>query len=208
MESYPRLIKSALIERLRAHERAHGWVSNATLHEHDPVAQRSIPLHFPSMSATRVAAGVAGPPYEKPKNKTGPKPGSPIGRRPPTWTRQRVIEELRRLHRAGSRLVPAELDTALLHAAASYAGGLRAARRLAGISAAPPERSKKWWNEARVLAEIKKRKCAGQPLATTRTPTKLVTAGRWHFGSWAKALAAAGVDAATVRVSRRIYTNA
>jgi hypothetical protein len=210
METYPRLTKTALIERLRIHERRYGSVSTVSLKRHDPSASLSIHMHFPGLSAAREAAGVAGPPYIKPKNKTGPKPTSTFGRRPNLWTKERVLADLRRLHRAGRRTAHADLMAAglsgLVHAAVLYAGGLRAARALAGIAPLTPRPTKKWWNEERVVVAIKKRKRAGKSLASTLAPPKLVTAGRWHFGNWSAALAAAGVDSKSTKLRGRKYT--
>jgi hypothetical protein len=204
MESYPRLTRSQLLARLRAHAARHGCVTNASLHAYDPDALRSIPLHFVGIAAAREAAVVPGAPYVKPRRKTGPKPGSVKATRRSAWSRARVIEDLRRLHREGQRLALHDLERnghgALIHAAAIHTGGLRRARQLAGVDTPPRRRSKRWWNEKRIVQAIKKRARGSQPLASTQAPAALVTAGRWHFGSWSAALAAAGVDALAVKL--------
>lgn len=142
--------------------------------------------------------------------KTGPKPGSSMPRRTSIWSRPRVLHELRALYYRGRSTAWADLmragHAALVHAAHTYLGGLRKARRAAGI-AAPPRRSpKRRWNRARVIAEIKARHAVGAPLSFTLGPPVLVSAGTRHFTSWGNALRAAGVDPATVRIVRKKYT--
>src|SRR5438105_6371958 len=112
MEQYPRLTRAEVINRLRAHARAYGFVSVESLHQHDPIAQRSIVLHFVGLDAARHAAGVPGPPYQKPRRKTGPKPGGPPGRIERIWSRERIIKELKRLHSAGQVLTRDALERA------------------------------------------------------------------------------------------------
>lgn len=204
MERYPRLTRSQVIAKLREHAAKHGFVSNETLNAHDKVLKRSLPLHFVGVAAAREAAGVSGPPYKKPRKKTGPKPTSKIGRRPPIWSRERVLEELRELHREGKRTAHADLMqaglVALIHAAYTYVGGLRRARELAGIPAPPPRRTKKnTYNKEAVIDAIRARRRKKQTLSSSLVPPRLFTAGRWHFGNWSAALAAAGIDPAEVR---------
>lgn len=206
----PRLTRPQLLARLRAHAKANGTVSTSSLYEHDRIVLRSIRLHFVGLDAAREAAGVPGPTYKKPARKTGPKPGSSVGKRPAEWSRARVLDELRSLHRAGRRTALADLTAAglgtLAYAAAVYAGGLRNARRLAGIEPSPRRYGKKRWSRNDIITAIAKRSRAGKSLASTLPPPALVTAGRWHFGSWRDALAAAGIDARDTRISRKKYT--
>ena len=210
MPTFPRLNRSTLLSRLRAHARKHGSVSIRSLYEHDRIALRSLPLHFVGIDAARDAAGVPGPAYKKPKRKTGPKPGSTIGRGPALWSRERVIDELRALDRAGKRTALADLTTAglgtLAHAAAVYVGGLRRARKLAGIDPSPHRHGKKRWTKPTIIDAIAKRARKGQGLASTVAPPPLVTAGRWHFGSWRSALSAAGIEADATKLTRKKYT--
>src|SRR3569623_1457099 len=210
MPTFPRLNRSTLLSRLRAHARKHGSVSIRSLYEHDRIALRSLPLHFVGIDAAREAAGVPGPAYKKPKRKTGPKPGSTIGRGPALWSRERVIDELRALDRAGKRTALVDLTTAglgtLAHAAAVYVGGLRRARKLAGIDPSPHRHGKKRWTKPTFIDAFAKRARKGQGLASTVAPLPLVTAGRWHFGSWRSALSAAGIEADATKLTRKKYT--
>lgn len=61
------------------------------------------------------------------------------------------------------------------------------------------------WDEATIVGEIQDRVRKRQSLASSRAPAQVVAAARWHFGSWDAALAAAGVEAAEVRLRRRSY---
>jgi len=133
------------------------------------------------------------------------------GREPWKWSRDRVLDELRRLHRQGQRLAPADLvrdgRLDLIGAAMKYAGGLRRARRLAGLPAPPRAAPNKKRREDEIVAEIKLLAKRRQPLASSRAPQDLVTAARWRFGSWRAALVAAGIDPETARLSQLIkYT--
>lgn len=210
MERYQRLTRSQVIAGLRTHAAKHGFVSNVSLLAHDRVLLRSIPLHFVGISAAREAAGVGGPPYRKPRRKTGPKAGTVAGRRVRRWSRERVIDELRRLDREGQRTAHADLVRAgllsLIAAARDYAGGLRRARAAAGIEAPPVRRATPSWNQRKVIDAILRRARGRRPLSSSMAPPDLVAAGRWHFGSWRVALEASGVDRAAARIERRKYT--
>lgn len=210
MVPYPRLSRTQLIAALRSHAKEYGAVSIVSLHAHAPEVLRSLPLHFVGIAAAREAAGVSGP-ERKIIAKRGPKPGSTVGRRPPIWSRERVLRELRHLHGRGRRTAFADLMRAgradLAHAAQTYAGGLRAAREAAGIEA-PPRRTTKRnrWNRERVLKLLVDRHRDNQPLSFTHAPPVLVSAGVRHFGSWAAALRAAQIDPTQVRASKKKYT--
>jgi hypothetical protein len=212
MERLPRLTRSQLIERLREHAARHGHVSIVSLHAHDRVALRSIPLHFVGLDAARHAAGVSGPPFHLTGAKRGPTPG---GKPPPpnvrVWTRRRVLAELRRLDRAGVSTRWDDLIDAghltLVQAATEYADGLAQARAAAGIAKPPPRWSKRdTWTPAKVLAAIRARRRQKASLAGSHVPQALYRAARWHFGSWPEALAALGIDARAVRATKRTYT--
>lgn len=126
------------------------------------------------------------------------------------WSRPRVLHELRKLQARGQRTTWADLmsagHSALIHAAQSYVGGLRAARQLAGIKAPPRRSPKKVWTPKRVVERIRRRNERGQPLSFSATPPVLVAAGIRHFGSWRGALLAGDVNPQSVRVPRLKYT--
>lgn len=208
MVPYPRLTRKQLLAALKAHARTYGVVSTVSLKEHAPEVLRSLPLDFVGIAAAREAAGVSGPPH-KILAKTGPKPGTVTARRPQLWSRERVIRELRDLHRRGCRTAWADLmhagHTDLIHAAQAYAGSLGAARKAAGIEAPPRRAAKRVWSPARVIETVTQRRREGRQLSFSHAPPILVSAGVRHFGSWANALRAAGLDPHAVRASRKKY---
>jgi len=81
---------------------------------------RSLLVHFDSLAAARAAAGL---------------PGS---RRESEWSKERVLDELRRLNESGASMKYRDLLKAggrgLVDAITEYAGGLQRARKLAGIA--------------------------------------------------------------------------
>lgn len=206
MDRYPRLTRTQLIAALRAHARAHRFVSTASLHAHDPIALRSLPLHFVGINAARQAAKVPGPPYQKPRKKTGPKAGTIAGRRTKKWSRERVLDELRRLYRSGVRLTPADITNAghssLIRAAVEHVGGLRRARELAELPSPARRIATKRWSEQEIIAAIRTRARRRLPLAAPQVPQGLVSAARWRFGTWRAALEAVGIDPEVARVRR------
>ncbi|HEY0986004.1 MAG TPA: hypothetical protein VGD80_03090, partial [Kofleriaceae bacterium] len=102
MKRQPRLSRSQVLARLRAHAARRGGVSPGLLHQHDRIVLRSLLLYFPSFEAARRAAGV---PAAAPRRQRRP------GRRAPNaiWSRRRVIAELRRLDRSGRSTMWADL---------------------------------------------------------------------------------------------------
>jgi hypothetical protein len=128
--------------------------------------------------------------------------------RPRKWSQQAVIDAIRRLHRQGVRITSRDLVRAghqrVERAAACYAGGLRRARRLAGVPDPTRRRpeSLQQWDEATVVSEIVACHRAGEPLARSKVSTALLVAGRRRFGSWQAAVEAAGIDYASVRLNK------
>src|SRR5689334_22833225 len=209
MKRQPRLSRSEVLARFRAHAARHGGVSPASLHAHDRIVLRSLLLHFPSFEAARRAAHV---PVAAPRRRPRGRRRRPRGRRGrgALWSRRRVLDELRRIDRAGRSTMWADLMQAgrgdLVVAASIYAGGLRRAREAAGVRGGARRSPIRRWHKAAIAAAIKERARKGQPLASSKAPPHFVAAARWHFGSWDAALAAAGVDAQEVRLQRRPYT--
>jgi len=154
----------------------------------------SLLRHFGSLRAAREAAAVDAPLSRNLK-----------------WTREKVIEELQRLHRRGARLTDRGLSKAgargLSNAARAFFASLPRARRAAGVLEPPPliiER--RTWDEETVIAEILDLHRAGKSLAATKAPPKLVSAGAYRFGSWQGAVETAGLDYDRVRLVRAPYT--
>jgi len=211
MEKLPRLSRAQVIAGLREHAELYGFVTTKSLAMGDPVLRRSIVLHFAGLDAARVAAGVPGAPYRKPAKKTGPKVGTrPSYVRPRAWTRKRVIDELRRLDSAGRSTRLADLIAAgnvtLVRSAQVELGGLRRARRIAGIAEPKRKAAKRWtWTRQRVIDEITSRARKRQSLASSRVPFVLYSASRRYFGSWPKALASLGLEHTSLTTTKK-YT--
>ena len=106
------------------------------------------------------------------------------------WSKERIIQELRAWYDRSEANLRAG-DPALAGAAARFFGSLQAAQEAAGLKPA----SRRWFPE-RVLAAIEDRHRRGLPI---RCPgfgdLRLATAAKRRFGSWANAVAAAGLAA-------------
>jgi hypothetical protein len=150
-------------------------------------------VHFGSVAKARRVAGVL-----------------PVPRRR-IWSLPRVLDELRRLHRAGVRMNVQDVIDAgrrdLVFAIYKYARSFVAARRLAGIPTPKPIRRTDGipWDPKSVVAEIRRLRKAREPLAMSKVDRGLLAAGRRLFGGWREAVEAAGIDYATVRLVRDQY---
>jgi hypothetical protein len=128
------------------------------------------------------------------------------------WSRNKVLAELRRLFRNGVEPTAKSLrrHRGLLGAISNYVGGLREARALAGLP--EPERQAttraNTWDDLEVARVIEQRAKNGEPLAASQVPSSLYTAARKHWGSWERAIEAAGLDYASIRRVRAAWTKA
>jgi hypothetical protein len=171
----------------------HGQVTNALLEQHAPPLKQAALFHFDRLRDARRAAGL---PEPEPKRK---------------WSTERVIDELRRVHRnGGPTTVPALIKAGrydLVSAVHSYVGTIARARRLAGIPE-PARRSVQGerWDDERVIAEIIARHEAGESIASSKVPSRLENAAIRYFGSWANAVEAAGFGYDQIRLIRERYT--
>jgi hypothetical protein len=185
---------------LPTRDEALGALREATRRIGRPLRQADLPRalsdallhHFGSIAKARGAAGLA------------------TLERTRRWSVERVVAELRKLHRAGVELRMVDLQAMgrrdLVSAAQKYAGGLDRARRLAGVPA--PERRKGLappWDPDSVVAEIKSRHRSGETLAHGKAPRPLVRAGCYFFDTWAAAIEAAGLDYDRIRLVRPAY---
>ena len=167
-----------------------------------PLEARDIPQtmwrvllsRFGSVAKARSAAGLPGPPLNH------------------RWSEDGVLDEIRALARAGVTINhPGLKDTGredVVGAIVTYFGSIVRARRLAGVPH-PPHHYGGWssWDDERVVAEILARHHAGEPLACSRVPGKLVAAAIRYFGGWPDAIEVAGLDYDAVRLRRRTYTD-
>jgi hypothetical protein len=153
---------------------------------------RAILQHFGSIRAAREAIGIHAPSRAR------------------KWSRERVLAELRRLHRSGMQITTTNLrgERGLLGAIKNHVGTDRQARALAGIPE-PAWRSRApvyTWDDLEVVRVIEHRVRSGQSVASSQVPSALYTAARKHWGSWARAIEAAGLDYATIRRVRAAWT--
>jgi hypothetical protein len=158
----------------------------------DAAMRRAVLLHWGSMSRARVALGLRllVPPRQ-------------------VWSRKRVIEEMKALHRSGQHMSSIAMMKVgrndLLVAAIKYVGSWVRARELAGI---PFERhqakSPQAWDAASVVETISERHRRDQPLASSKVPRALSSAANRIFGSWRTAIEAAGLDYDAIVLARRV----
>jgi hypothetical protein len=129
------------------------------------------------------------------------------------WTRQRILQELRRLHKAGKNLSYNALGKSrqpLLSASAYHFGSYRRAVEEAGIDYANVLRRPRW-TRMRIIALIKAAKRKGEDLHWGAVITRKDEFGKAAFaslqkrlfGRWSRALHAAGLDADDVARYRR-----
>jgi hypothetical protein len=221
MKRQPRLGRSAVIARLRAHGARYGSVSQASMAEHDPDALRSVWLHFASFEAAREAAGVRASPRTRRKATRRPSmeprrhsAALTVGGKPrpskAAWSQGQVVRELRRREQEGRSTGWAELmddgRADLVGAAAAHAGGLTRARADARIAVPDRRMPVPRWNQDLIVNTIRERARTGETLASSKVPQRFVAAARWHFGSWEAALGAAGVNPQETRLRRPPYT--
>lgn len=115
-----------------------------------------------------------------------------------SWTRERILRHILEREAEGRPLTTGGegVDNLLYSAARRIFGSWRNAILAAGI---PPERVLTWerWSPAKILAKIRLLSRRRRPLTTDEVERRyhnLVSAARRHFGSWSKAVLAAGVD--------------
>jgi hypothetical protein len=162
----PRFSRDAVVRDLRVlADRIRRPLLVADL-ENQPRLREAIRQHFGKFQSALKAAGLP----------------SPSAR--PKWSRARIINELRQLHREGIRLTEPGLRAAergdLVGAVRMYIGTITAARKLARVPG--PQRMSKAW----IIAEI--RACGSKNM-----PRRLQEACRAQFGTIRAARAAAGV---------------
>lgn len=124
------------------------------------------------------------------------------------WSRERVIQEILRLHSAGADLTQGRveaIDSRLVSAAIRYFGSWKSAVEATGLDYSPiaakgrKRRSEKItrWTREKILEEIRRLAGMGEDLSSAVVRYKhlslYATARRKeHFGSWASAVEAAG----------------
>ncbi len=110
------------------------------------------------------------------------------------WNRQRVLEALQRYGRAGHLRCNRDIPNPVRMMAFYFFGTWHKAQVAAGLASPdsrPTPRLKR--TKAEILAEIRRQSVPGSPMKITGN-LAFATAARTRFGSWHKALVAAGVD--------------
>jgi hypothetical protein len=135
------------------------------------------------------------------------------------WSRELILDRIRELRHQGSDLTPSQVGAqhgALVSAAERYFGNWSAAVRAAGVdyeqvrASGRRRRSERIrvWSRDRIVAEIRRLHGAGEDLSWAmmerkHQPLCAAAVKRCYFGSWAAALAAAGVDYEQVKTEGR-----
>lgn len=161
------------------------------LNDMDAAIRRGVLLHWGSMSRARDELGL--------RRLTPPRQ---------VWSRKRVIDEVKALHRSGQHMSCIAVIKAgrndLVVAANKYAGSWVRARELAGIRFERHRpRAFQAWDAASVVDAITARHAHGQSLASSKVPRALISAAGRIFGSWRDAIEAAGLDYDAIALARR-----
>lgn len=116
------------------------------------------------------------------------------------WTRERIVRDILRREAAGLPLTSARVEhgvePAMYQAATRIFGSWRNAIVAAGMPASRA-RINSEWTPARIRKVIRSLSRRRQPLGTNELEERygnFLQAARRHFGSWSKAIIAAGVD--------------
>lgn len=120
------------------------------------------------------------------------------------WNKQKVVKAIADLKARGGKLNQAETarrDLGLYYAGRAYFGSWEKAITAAGLDYGEIRRSG-FWNRGRIIEQIRARQRAGKPLnvlAVERSEGRLSAAAGVYFGSWGKAVEAAGFDYAAIK---------
>lgn len=123
------------------------------------------------------------------------------------WSCGRIVADLRELEAAGVEMSLKELRSLsgpLYYASVRYFGSLDAALKAAGLERV---RHRRRWTPKAIIGEIRAMRSRGEDLGHVRVQAArpdLVAAGAYRFGTWERAVAAAGIDYAGVRKRRAL----
>jgi len=128
------------------------------------------------------------------------------------WTKDKLIAEIKKLHREGVDLSPTSIQrthSALFSSArsSSHFGSWRAAMEAAGFDYDNFKRVKQRWTRDEILERIREMNAQGHDLLDPRFKTRnrslyLAACAHRYFGSWRRAVEAAGLDHERMRESR------
>lgn len=128
------------------------------------------------------------------------------------WTKDKLIVEIKKLHREGVDLSPTSIQrthSALFSSArsSSHFGSWRTAMEAAGFDYDNFKRVKQRWTREEILERIREMSTQGHDLLDPRFKTRnrslyLAACAHRYFGSWRRAVEAAGLDHEQMRESR------
>jgi hypothetical protein len=128
------------------------------------------------------------------------------------WTKDKLIAEIKRLYNEGADLSPTAIqktNSALFSSARSrsHFGSWRTAIEAAGLDYDDLKRVKQRWNREEILLRIREMHAQGHDLLDPKFKTKnrslyLAACAHRYFGSWRRAVSAAGLDHEQMRESR------
>lgn len=128
------------------------------------------------------------------------------------WTKEKLIAQIQQLHEEGVDLSPTsmqETHSALFASArsSSHFGSWRAAIEAAGLDYNTFKRIKQQWTREEILARIREMNARGHDLLDPRFRDSnrslyLAACAHRYFGSWKRAVQAAGLDHERLRESR------
>lgn len=162
--------KQEVVEALRARQKLGQRPQKAYLT--DPCLYYAAQTHFGSWQQALAAVGI----FVKPQRR---------------WSKQRVLDAIRQRYRGEKPARTGRRDTGLVGAARKHFGTWSAAVEAAGM----PPVSRRQWTKQRVIDALRARQREGQSLINiSKRDASLYLAGKYHFGTWANALAAAGIS--------------
>jgi len=178
---YRRWSRRAIIHRIRDLARKGTALNSAAIQRFEAKLVRAVARKFPSWDEALIAAGID--------------PGQWRKQRPP-WTPDSVIAALHDIHSTGGDLNHGALaGGSLTNAAARLFGSWDGALRAAGFAPMEIRLCRKAWTAETIVEEIRLRRGRGQAVNSYGLDcTSLRNAGYRFYGSWRKALAAAGLD--------------
>lgn len=125
------------------------------------------------------------------------------------WTHAEVVKRLRQLHERGESLNTLHLEhhqPRLWNAARRFFGTIEKAIEAAGFNYSEIRKRDEWSSE-KIMSEIRaldEQKHDLSQVSVANINSKLLAAGQKFFGSWSKAVEAAGIDYERVRRRRRM----
>jgi len=128
------------------------------------------------------------------------------------WTKEKLVTQIQKLHQEGVDLSPTSMQdthSALFASArsSSHFGSWRAAIEAAGLDYSTFKRVKQQWTREEILLRIREMNAQGHDLLDPRFKTRhrslyLAACAHRYFGSWKRAVEAAGLDHGQMRESR------